>query len=116
LITAEAAAGIHIHIMNVGGGISSSFRGCPVAWPGGLPILPGISVVSNPSRPADRMEKEFFDIHADSIIEGKESIADVADRIFQEVVAVASGKLTKSELHIPSYRMPMEMYHTGPIL
>lgn len=116
LIVAEAAAGIHIHIMNVGGGISSSFRGCPVAWPGGLPILPVISVVSNPSRPADRMEKEFFDIHADSIIQGTESIADVANRVFQEVLAVASGKLTKSEMHIPSYCMPLEMYHTGPIL
>lgn len=109
LVVAEAAAGIQIHIMNVGGGISSSFRGCLVGWSGALQALPVVTVVSNPSRPQDHKEEEFFDIFADSIIEGKESITQVADRLFQEIIAVASGKLTKSEKHIPSFQKQAEI-------
>ncbi|MDD4860332.1 MAG: UxaA family hydrolase, partial [Dehalococcoidales bacterium] len=116
LIVAEAATGIQIHIMNVGGGISSSFRGCQIGWAGGLQTLPVLTVVSNRSRPTDPKEEDFFDIFADSIIEGKESITQVAERLFQELIAVASGKLTRSERYIPQFQMPLELYHTGPIL
>ncbi|MDD5127583.1 MAG: UxaA family hydrolase [Dehalococcoidales bacterium] len=116
LVVAEAASGNQIHIMNVGGGISSSFRGCLVSWSGGLQTLPVITVVSNRSRPKDPREEEFFDIFADSIIDGKETITQVAERLFQEVIAVASGKLTRSERYVPHFQMPLEMYHTGPIL
>ena len=114
LISGEAAAGIHIHIYSVGGGLTSSFR-CPPGWPGELPILPQIAVVSNQSKPRDSQEREFFDIYADSIFEGKESIGQVADRLLQEIIAVASGKLTKREMR-SGYREPIVMYTTGPIL
>jgi len=114
LISGEAAAGIHIHIYNVGGGISSSFR-CPPGWTGEIPILPQISVVSNQSKPRDSQEKEFFDIYADAIVEGTESVDEVADRLFEEIIAVASGKLTKREMR-SGYREPIVMYTTGPIL
>ena len=114
LISGEAAAGINIHIYNVGGGISSSFR-CPPGWTGEIPILPQISVVSNQSKPRDSQEKEFFDIYADTIIEGTESVDEVADQLFEEIIAVASGKLTKREMR-SGYREPMVMYVTGPIL
>jgi len=114
LIAGEAAAGIHIHIYNVGGGLSSSFR-CPPGWTGQIPILPQISVVSKPSNPPDSQEKEFFDIFADGIIAGTESIYQAADRLFDEVIAVASGKLTRREM-CSSYREPIVMYVTGPIL
>ena len=114
LISGETAAGINIHIYNVGGGISSSFR-CPPGWTGEIPILPQISVVSNQSKPRDSQEKEFFDIYADTIIEGTESVDEVADQLFEEIIAVASGKLTKREMR-SGYREPMVMYVTGPIL
>ena len=114
LIVGEAAAGIQIHIYNLGGGLTSSFR-CLPGWAGGLPILPEIVVVSNPSKPRDSQEKECYDIYADTIIEGKESIDQVADRLFQEVIAVASGKLSKQEMR-PGYRELIVMYTTGPIL
>lgn len=114
LISGEAAAGINIHIYNVGGGISSSFR-CPPGWMGEIPILPQISVVSNQSKPRDSQEKEFFDIYADTIIEGTESVDEVADQLFEEIIAVASGKLTKREMR-SGYREPIVMYVTGPIL
>lgn len=114
LIGGEAAAGAQIHIYNLGGGLTSSFR-CLPGWAGGLPILPEIAVVSNPSKPRDSQEKEYFDIYADTIIEGKETIEQVADRLFQEVMAVASGKLTKQEMR-SGYRELLVMYTTGPIL
>ncbi len=114
VISGEAAAGIHIHIYNVGGGFSSSFR-CPPGWGGEIPTLPQIAVVTSQSRPHDSQEKEFFDIYADTIVEGKESVDQVADRLFQEVIAVASGKLTKREMR-SGYREPIVMYTIGPIL
>jgi len=114
LISGEAAAGVHIHIYNVGGGISSSFR-CPPGWMGEIPILPQIAVVSSQSKPRDSQEKEFFDIYANTIVEGTESVAQVADRLFEEIIAVASGKLTKRETR-SGYQEPIVMYTTGPIL
>jgi altronate dehydratase large subunit len=41
--------------------------------------------------------KEDMDINASTIMEGKEAIESVGKRIYDEVVAVASGKLTISE-------------------
>lgn len=114
LISGEAAAGVQMHIYNIGGGLTSSFR-CPPGWPGELPILPQIAVVSYQSKPRDSQEKEFFDIYADTIIEGKESIDQVANQLFQEIIAVASGKLTKREMR-SGYREPIVMYSTGPLL
>ncbi|NQT05252.1 MAG: UxaA family hydrolase [Dehalococcoidia bacterium] len=114
LISSEAAAGAHIHIYNVGGGVSSSFR-CAPGWMGDIPFIPQISVVSRQSKPRDSQEKDFFDIYADTVVEGTESVDEVADRFFDEVIAVASGKLTKREMR-RGYREPIVLYSTGPIL
>jgi altronate dehydratase large subunit len=114
VVSGEAAAGIHLHIYNVGGGLTSSFR-CPPGWPGEIPILPQIAVVTNPSKPHDSQQREFFDIWADTVVKGTESVEEVAEKLFQEVLAVASGKLTKREMR-SGYREPMVMYVTGPIL
>jgi altronate dehydratase large subunit len=40
---------------------------------------------------------EDMDVNASTIMEGKESIESVGRRILDEVLAVASGKLTTSE-------------------
>ena len=114
VIVGEAAAGIHIHLYSTGGGLTSSFR-YPAGWAGEIPILPQIAVVSSQSRPRDSHEKEFFDIYADTIVEGRETVDQVADRLLEEVIAVASGKLTKREMR-SGYREPIVMYTTGPIL
>jgi len=114
LIGGEAAAGVQIHIYNLGGGLTSSFRSLP-GWAGGLPMLPELVVVSNLSRPRDSQEKECFDIYANGILEGTESVDQVADRLLDEVIAVASGKLTRQEMR-SGYRELLVMYTTGPIL
>jgi altronate dehydratase large subunit len=116
VMAAEAAAGAQIFIFSLGGGLTSSFRSLPGWWGCGLPILPTLSIVSNPSQPRDEKEKEFFDVHCDTIVEGKESVDQVADRLLHEVIAVASGKLTRLEISSPQDWVPLEMYPTGPLL
>jgi altronate dehydratase large subunit len=115
LISGEMAAGALIHIYSTGGGITSSFR-CTAGWGGEIPVIPQISVVSRQSTPRDSQEKDFFDIFADAVIEGTETVGDVADRFFDEIIAVASGKLTRREMRRSGYREPIVLYTLGPIL
>jgi len=116
LLVGEAAAGAQIAIYSLGGGPSSSFRSLPGWDMSGLPLLPTISVVSNASSPHDPCEEDFFDIHCQGVIDNSESIDQVARRLMAEVLAVASGKLTRAEVSLPRSWVPLEMYHTGPIL
>ncbi|MBM4084329.1 MAG: altronate dehydratase [Planctomycetes bacterium] len=64
--------------------------------PTGCPIAPVIKVASN-SRMYARME-ENMDINAGTIVEGTETVAQVGRRIFEKVLATASGERTKAEL------------------
>ena len=42
--------------------------------------------------------KDNTDINAGTIVIGKESVEELGEKIFQEMIAVASGKQTKSEI------------------
>ena len=112
----EAAAGAQIFVYSLGGGVYSSFRNLPGWGIGGMPVGPTISVVSNASIPRDELEAEFFDVHCQGVLDGRESIGQIADRFLEELLAVASGKPSKAELSLPQYWVPLESYHTGPIL
>ena len=46
-----------------------------------------------------RRQQEDMDINCGEIIDGMSSIAEMGQRIFEQVLATASGQLTKSELH-----------------
>lgn len=84
-IAGELASGAQIITFTTG-------RGSPV----GSPIAPVIKIATNSimfSRMSDNM-----DINAGTIIDGTESIENVGHRIFNEILEVASGKLTKSEI------------------
>ncbi|MBW1765429.1 MAG: UxaA family hydrolase [Deltaproteobacteria bacterium] len=83
-MTYMAAAGVHLIIFTTGQG--GSF---------GHAISPLIKVTGNPDTWA-RMNEDM-DINASTIMEGNESIESVGKRIFDEVLAVASGKLTIGE-------------------
>lgn len=67
-------------------------RGTPL----GAPIVPVIKVSSN-SGIYKRM-KENIDINAGDILDGKDSLKSVGERIFGDIIEVASGKLTKAEM------------------
>jgi altronate dehydratase large subunit len=83
-MTYMAAAGIHLIVFATGRGGTFGHAICPL-----------IKVTGNPETWA-RMGDDF-DINASTIMEGKESIESVGKRIFNEVLAVASGKTTIGE-------------------
>ena len=41
--------------------------------------------------------KDNIDLEVTQIIKGKETVKEAGKRVFEEIIAVASGKLTKAE-------------------
>jgi len=83
--TGEVAAGAQIICFPTGRGTPSGFPGVPV-----------IKITGNP-RTYERM-KENLDINAGAIMTGEKSLQEVGEEIYQEILAVASGKLSKAEV------------------
>jgi len=101
LLTGLASAGATIIAFTTG-------RGAPQ----GFPFVPVIKITGN----RVTMEKliDHIDLDVSSIIEGKETIEKAGQRIFNEIIEVASGKLTKAE--ISGYTKAMDIYTIGPII
>lgn len=106
-----AAGGAQVQSLNYGAGLPTKLQAYTVAT-GGIPISPVLKIFSSPQ---DKGQMEHFDIYAGTIIEGSETVADVGQRILEELVAVASGKPCKQEMHA-RYREMLVMYNTGPLL
>ena len=83
-MTYQVAAGAQVIVFATGRG--GSF---------GHAIYPIVKVTGHPETWA-RMGDDM-DVNASNIMEGTESIESVGERIFDEVLAVASGKVTKGE-------------------
>jgi altronate dehydratase large subunit len=83
-LTGLSATGAQIIIFSTGGGS-----------PAGSPISPVIKVTGNPHT-AKRLQ-DHIDVDVSSIIEGESSLEEGGDRIFRELLQVASGKITKAE-------------------
>lgn len=84
-LTGMVAGGCHICVFTTG-------RGTPT----GSPIAPTIKVATNTAM-FQRMQ-DNMDLNAGTIITGEETVAQVGQRIVAEMLAVASGKLTKAEV------------------
>ena len=84
-VTHMVAAGAQIVVFTTG-------RGSTV----GHAIAPVIKVTGNPI--TYRRMRDNIDINAGTIIEGRESIREVGERIFRFIVEVASGRKTRAEL------------------
>jgi altronate dehydratase large subunit len=83
-ISSMAAAGCQVLVFSTGGGHASSH-----------PIMPTIKVTGNAK--SYELMKDTVDLDVSGILRGEMSIADGGQVIFDEVVAVANGRITKSE-------------------
>nr|MDO8135578.1 UxaA family hydrolase [Candidatus Njordarchaeum guaymaensis] len=83
-VTGMVAAGAQVVAFTTGLGTPSTF-----------PIAPVTMITGNPTTYGKL--KDDIDINAGTIIEGKEAIDDVGKRIYDEILAVASGKATKTD-------------------
>lgn len=93
-----AAGGAQVMVFTTG-------RGTPA----GNPITPVIKVTAN-RRTAERMA-DNIDLDLSGVIEGSLSIGQAGDRIFDEILAVANGQLTKAEL---LGHTEFSIYRVGP--
>lgn len=84
-ISSMAAAGCQVLVFSTGGGHTSSH-----------PIMPTIKVTGNAG--SYELMKDTVDLDVSGILRGEMSIEEAGQIIFDEVVAVASGRLTKSEV------------------
>ncbi|MDR3565770.1 MAG: UxaA family hydrolase [Negativicutes bacterium] len=83
-LSGMVAGGCHIVVFTTG-------RGNPM----GSPIAPTVKVSSN-TFTFEKMRCDM-DVNAGTIITGEETVQQVGQRIFEEVIAAASGKLTRAE-------------------
>jgi len=106
-----AAGGAQVMSLNYGAGLPTMYHNFTCAV-GGIPTVPVLKLFSSPQ---DIAQREYFDVYAGTIIEGTETVAEVGQRLLDEIVAVASGKPARQEMN-SRYREPLIMYYTGPIL
>jgi altronate dehydratase large subunit len=97
-LTGLSGAGAQVIIFSTGGGS-----------PAGSLISPIIKVTGNPNT-AQRL-KDHIDVDVSSIIKGEETLEKAGQGIFQELLDVASGKATRSE--ILGYGM-ISIWNIGP--
>ena len=83
-LTGMVAGGAQIVLFTTG-------KGTPV----GSPIAPVIKITGN--RTTYLKMRDNMDIDVSKILQGKETVKEAGKRIFEEVLSVASGKITKAE-------------------
>jgi altronate hydrolase len=83
--TALAAAGANIVLFTTG-------RGTPLGFP-----VPTLKISSN-SEIAE-FKSHWIDFNAGIIVDSKTSIDECADRLFKQIIAIASGQKTKNEIN-----------------
>lgn len=83
--TGQVAAGAQMILFPSG-------RGTPTGFPG----VPVIKITGNPK--TYQTMKENIDINAGLVLTGKSTLQQMGEEIYQEILDVASGKMTKAEL------------------
>lgn len=114
VIVGLAAAGAQVMSLSFGGGVCAQLRTSTINTAGGgLPVLPIIKTLSNPQ---NLSEVAYFDVYVGGIIEGRETVAEAGKRLIDEIIAVASGKMTKLESIESPFKEVWEFYSTGPLV
>ena len=83
-ISSMAAAGCQVLVFSTGGGHTSAH-----------PIMPTIKVTGNAE--SYRLMADTVELDVSGVLRGEITLEQAGQMIFDEVVAVASGRLTKSE-------------------
>lgn len=103
-LTGAVSAGSQIVLFSTG-----------IGAPQGFPIAPVIKITGN--KHTYRKLEEHMDINVSQIIEGEETIEETGKRIFDSVVAVASGEKVKAELlGYDETGVNNEIYVKGPTI
>jgi len=84
-VTGMVAAGAQIVVFTTG-----------IGTPVGSPIAPVIKVSSNSV--LYQRWKENIDVNAGAILDGEETLQSMGERLFEEIMEVASGKPTRAEI------------------
>jgi altronate dehydratase large subunit len=101
LLTGMAAAGCSVIAFSTG-------RGAPQ----GFPFVPVIKITG--SRTAATRMADHIDLDISGVLDGELSLPDAGGRIFQDMLEVANGRVTKAEL--TGYTNTMSIYTTGPVI
>jgi altronate dehydratase large subunit len=101
ILTGLAAAGCNIIAFTTG-------RGAPQ----GFPFVPVVKITGN-RRTWEKL-RDHMDVDVSSVMEGTETLQEAGRRILQEIMEVASGRLTKAE--ISGYTKAMDIYTIGPVI
>lgn len=105
------AAGAQIQVFSMGGGLPAKIRGLP-SYPPGFTALPVLKVLGSCD---DEAEKPYFDVYAGDILKGSESIQQVGKRIFDTIIATASGQETCTDQQ-GDYREMLQFYANGLLM
>ena len=101
ILTGMAATGAQVMLFSTG-------RGAPQ----GFPSMPVIKICGN-LHTYERMCHDM-DLNAGRIITGEESIEEVGERAFAEMLDVLNGKMTKNETL--SYFSSVDIFCIGPVI
>jgi altronate dehydratase large subunit len=101
ILTGLAACGCNVIAFTTG-------RGAPQ----GFPFVPVIKITGN--RNTWENLQDHMDLDVSGVMEGRETLPAAGKRIYQDILEVASGKLTKAELS--GYTKAMDIYTVGPVI
>jgi altronate dehydratase large subunit len=101
ILTGLAASGCNVIAFTTG-------RGAPQ----GFPFVPVIKITGN-NRTWNCLQ-DHMDLNVSGVMEGHENLPEAGKRIFNEILEVASGRLTKAE--ISGYTKAMDIYTVGPVI
>jgi len=99
IMTGLSAAGANMIVFSTGGGA-----------PQGYPLVPVIKVAGNPAK--CRIMRDHIDIDAGGVLLGHLTIDQVAQKIYDALLTVGSGKAVRAERL--KYDQTVEIYTTGP--
>lgn len=103
--------GSQIGLLSMGGGWPARFRGLP-SFSSGFRALPTLMVLGSPG---DEEVKDDLDFYAGGVITGEESIKALGKKLFDKIIDIANGELTKLDID-DDYQEMLQVYAIGVLM